>query len=606
MNRFRSAISRAFTWLFGWIKGTDAAVCVGVLATFLWFVVDWCMSTTFRPMSFPVLYLVNITATLVLMLPWMLTGRKWVAITVIILLDILFESNLLYCRTYLSAIPPESYLIAGNMKDFMDSAMESVRWSDVGFILVTALTAVWLRKTKRTQQKRRGARYASLTAIFAGLSAIYISCLGGFYRAYDDLTQFFMTYASGPPTYTIAGHIAYKLMENSRITNPDPAELAEVDSWLNAHREKYRPTTVENPRKSIVLVICESLESWPIGLKIDGKEVTPYLNSLVADSTTFYAPNVLTQACTGRSIDGQLIYTTGLLPTSNAVFSMKYPDRTFPSLNKVLKRDRDTKSILLTLDKPITWNMGAVTQRFGYDMTFNQFDWKKDETIHRNVSDGSFFRQAVEKLKEGKIWKEGDPAMLTFVTFSQHHPYIINDALRDPEFDISGKGYPKELADYITLTHYVDSQLHTLVDYVNSRSDSADNMIVIVGDHEALASQRKVMRESSKEAAEMVSPHRFTPLIVLNAPEAGRYDGVLGQADVFPTVLDMLGVADDSWRGVGISVLDPTKPAVAFSAIPPERLGEADGASPAELDHTKEAQRVSELIIIHDLLKDRF
>lgn len=606
MNRKSSDINNAFRWLFGWIRNADAVVLAGILATFLWFVIDWCMATTFRPTGIPLLYIVNVTAALVMMLPWMLTGRKWVAIIVVLLLDILFESNLLYCRTYMTAIPPESYLIAGNMRDFMASAFANVRWSDAGFLVILALTAAGCIRTHISYVRRRKLRYAVLTGCFAGVSAVYIACLGGFYDAYGRLTQEWRTYASGVPTYTIAGHIAYKLMENSRLKAPSEDELAEVSTWLARHRLDYRSATLADPKKSVVLVICESLESWPIGLKIDGKEVTPYLNSLISDSAAFYAPNVLTQVCAGHSIDGQLIYTTGLLPTSNSVFSVKYPDRHFPSLNKTLRRDRNARSILMTIDKPITWNSGTVSRAFGYDSIFNHNDWRQEEVMFRFMSDGSLLRQGVEKLKAGDVWPEGEPGMLTVVTASGHHPFVLRDELKDPTFDISGKDYPKELSDYITMTHYVDSQLHTLVDYIRSRKDSDDIMVVILGDHEAFGSKRKGMRESSPEVASMMNPGRFTPMIVVNSPVGGRFDGVMGQADVYPTVLDMLGVDDDSWRGVGISVLDPSRPNVAFSAMPPEGAGDLNGTSPEVLRHVREAQIVSELIITHDLLEKSF
>lgn len=605
-NHNSIGVGRAFRWLFGWIIGADAAVFTGVLASFLWFDIDWCIATTFRPMSIPLLYIVNITAALVMILPWMLSRKKWVALAVIFLLDLLFECNLLYCRTYMTAIPPESYFIAGNMKDFMASAFANLRWSDIGFAVILIFTAAGCARTGMVSVSKRKMRYAILTASFAFISAIYIICLGGFYKAYSSLTQEWRTYASGVPTYTIAGHIAYRLMENARLKNPTAAELAEVDSWMDRHRRAYQPVEVTNPKKSVVLLICESLESWPIGLKIDGKEVTPFLNSLVSDSTSFYAPNVLTQVCAGHSIDGQLIYTTGLLPTSNSVFSVKYPDRAFPSLNKVLRRDRDTKSILMTIDKPITWNCGVVNSTFGYDTIFNHHDWRQEEVMFRFLSDGSFLRQAVEKLRPGEVWPEGVPGMMTVITASGHHPFVLRDELKDPDFDISGKGLPKEVEDYITMTHYVDSQLHAVTDYIESRADKDDIMLVILGDHEAFGSKRKDFRASSREVADMMSPNRFTPMIVVNSPVAGRFDGVMGQTDVYPTVLDMLGVADDSWRGVGISVLDSLRPNVAFSAMPPEGIGDLKGTSEDVAGHIKEAQRVSELIITHDLLKDTF
>ena len=353
------------------------------------------------------------------------------------------------------------------------------------------------------------------------------------------------------------------------------------------------------------MVICESLESWPIGLKIDGKEVTPFLNILVADSSTFYAPDVLTQVTVGRSIDGQLIYTTGLLPTTNSVYSMKYPDRTYPSLNKLLKKDRGAKSILMTTDKPITWNMLAIEKAFGYDTILCHDDWKKEEMIGAKHSDGSFIRQSIAELKKGELWPENAPAMLTFITCSGHSPFKLPSKLRDPDFDISEKGLPQMLEDYITMTHYVDSQLKAIIGYINTRSDRDDTMIVFLGDHEGLGKSRAEILESSDFARKNVGDKRFTPLIVVNAPVGGIFNDVIGEIDVFPTILDMLGVRSGYWRGVGVSVLDESRPNVAFSTIPPVREGEP-GDTPAEdLDHIKAASQVSEMIIRYDLYGKR-
>ncbi len=599
-------MKRIMRWTFGWIKEDNAWMLTGVLATLIWFVIDWCMSTTFRAMSNPQLYLVNMTAALLLLAPWMLTRNRIVALLTILIIALVSEANLIYCRTYFSAIPPESYFIAGNMKDFTSSIWPNMRWSDIGFVVIFIVMLLYCLLRKSVTQGRNLGPYAATTGILAVVSYFYILCLGGFYRAYDRLVQEWMTFTSGVPTYTIAGHIVFKLMEEERMQNPSPEEVRAVEEWLAKHKEKYTPNICIPSRKNLVMVICESLESWPIGLKIDGKEITPFLNNLVNDSSSFYAPHVLTQVCSGHSIDGQLIYTSGLLPTSNAVYSMKYSDRVYPSLNKILKNDRNARSILMTTDKPTTWNMLAVERAFGYDSIFTHNDWIKDEMIFRGITDKSFFRQSLTLLKKGELWPENTPTMLTFITFSGHHPFLLKDEWKDPDFNISNLGLPKILENYITITHYVDSQLHAVVDYVNGRNDSEETMIVILGDHEGLAGDRKEILDSSEFARQNVGSGRYTPFIIVNSPVCGRYEGVIGQIDIFPTILDMLGVEENSWRGLGVSVLDSSRYDVAFSAIPPEMVGNDEGCDKAEIEHIKSAQSVSEKIIMHDLYRKYF
>lgn len=596
-------LSKICRFLFGWLRGRDGVMALATFLCLMWFVVDWCLSTTFRSMSDWMLYAVNILAALLLMAPWMLSRRVWLQTAFLALVDILLEANLMYCRTYFTAIPPDSYLLAGNMADFTSSIADSLRPADAGFLIVLAACAVWAYRSRSHEASRRTLRWLALTAVAAATATAGIAARGGFYKAYDKLIQNCYYFTCGVPTYTVAGHVAYYTIENHRNSRLSDADREELRAWFGEHaKAAVAPDTIA-ARRSLVLIICESLESWPIGAEVDGKPVTPYLNTLVADSTTFYAPKVLTQVCAGHSIDGQLMYTTGLLPTAGFVYSMKYPHNAYPSLNKILKADRGARSTMLTTDKLFTWNQGAVAEAFGYDSIISYDDWRRDELIDRKVSDGSFFRQSVEKLSKGDIWPVGEPAMLTFITISGHNPFALTEELADPGFDASRIDIPETIARYVNVTHYVDSQLHTLIDYIYSRPDADGILTVIVGDHEGLGLERDRARRWSAEGAALVGKEKFVPMIVLNAPAPGRYDGVMGQVDVFPTVLDMLGLRHSPWRGLGASVLGEGKVPAAYTIVPVELLGDTAGVDPAALEHMRRAPAVSERIIVHDLLK---
>lgn len=585
-----------FKWIFGWIKGMNALMLSGVFLTLIWFDIDWCMTTTFTAMSNPHLYLVTITVSLLLLAPWIFTHSRIVGILILLILALISEANLLYCRTYWKAISPKDYLLAGNMVDFTDSIWPNLKWMDLGFIVILAFVTVACFLLKDANGRKVIKQYIALTAIFTLLLAANILAQGGFYKAYQDATFGGFRLSCGVPSYTIGGHVIYKLIEEQRFKDLDEKELKVVDNWIQTHKERYNINKIENPRKSVVLIICESLESWPIELKFQGKEITPLLNSLVNDSTTFYAPNVLAQVSVGNSIDGQLIYTTGLLPTSNMVYSVNYSDRNFPSMNKILKKDRDAKSILLTVDKPVVWNMIAVNRAFGYDTIIHGNNWKRNETMRHKITDGSFFKQSVDLLKKGELWPEGRAGMLTLITISGHSPFKLNRELRDPNFDISNSGLPKLIEDYIITAHYVDSQLKIIIDYLKGRSDTADTMIVILGDH-----NRRDHIDPVMVSDVLVGNGMHIPFIVINSPVAGRYGGVLGQADVFPTLLDLLRVSNYEWRGMGISIFDPNRPEVAFSIDPPMMEGEVGEHSEEEIEHIKSAHSISELIIINDL-----
>lgn len=595
----KSSLLRGLRFLFGcdlWFTPTGA-VALTMFLLQLWFVADWCMGTTFRPMSDWMLWASNLGMALLLALPYALSRRMWLAVLFMLVSILASEANLMYYRTYLQAIPPESYLLAGNLGDFTASVRDSLRWQDLGFIVMAAggiMLAYGLRRLTKTCPPWFKLRYVSVVCLVLAICFTGMAVRGGFYKAYDKLIQSCYYNAAGVPTYTVAGHITHSLMEASLADKSWPERR--IATWLQAH-DAHVGEGLDSAatRRNLVLVVCESLESWPLETKIEGKEITPYLNSLLRDSTTFYAPNILTQVGAGRSIDCQLLVCTGLMPMRGSVYSMKYPNADYPSLIKAFNaRYPDALTSIYTCDKPITWNQQAVARSFGYRGFVDRSAWRQDEMIGNpaKLSDGSFLRQSVRRLPAD--WKVGRPAMLTFITYSGHNPFKLPDELRDPAFRVNG--LPERLADYITMAHYTDSQLHTLVDYLRSRPDWQETMVVIVGDHEALGADRADFHR----ALPVVSPGRFTPFIVLNAPRPGRFEPVAGQVDIYPTLLTMLGMTGYTWHGVGVNMLSPEHPHAALGSAGEGIVGAT--LTEWQTRRLREASEVSDALIRRNFL----
>lgn len=587
-----------------WCSRTGVLSLVTFLSLF-WFIIDWCSYTTFRAMSDWMLYTINGVAVAVLMLPWLLSRKTWLQLAALLILDLLFMSNLMYCRTYLTAIPPESYSMVSNVGDFTASVWDSLRWLDLGFAVILTAGGIAAYRTRVADTRSRAFKVIfSWGGIFAILSVAGILCRGGFYKEYDRLVQSCYYSTCGVPTYTIAGHIIYCELDKQMAQSPE--QLAEADEWLEIHPRMMPYSALPDStghRRNMVLIICESLESWLIGSNVGGKEITPYLNSLIADSTSFYIPNVLTQVGSGRSSDAFLLLHTGLLPMVSTVYSMKYPYNEYPTLNKALEEQYGTKSSYFSCDKPITWNLESVARSFGYKNIFDRRDWEMDELIGNpaKLSDGSFLRQSVNKIKsDSTIWPVGEPAALTFITYSGHSPFKLPGDFKDPDFDISGEGFPERLEDYITMAHYTDSQLHTLIDYVKSRPDYDETLIVIVGDHEGLAGARAEIVNSSEKAADLVSAGQYTPLLILNSPVTGRFDEVIGQVDVYPTLMNLLGTDDYYWKGLGQSAFAEGRINAAISTMTKELAGDTTGISAGMFEHISAAHRVSDAIIRND------
>ena len=98
----------------------------GVFFKFLLFNAIWCYYTTFTPFSCWESYATALAATLVLSVPYILARRIAASILVMVVLDIWMVANLLYYRSYFSAIPLSSYLLAGNLTDFLPMVRRTI------------------------------------------------------------------------------------------------------------------------------------------------------------------------------------------------------------------------------------------------------------------------------------------------------------------------------------------------------------------------------------------------------------------------------------------------------------------------------------------------
>lgn len=582
--------------IMSFFRSRSGILFTGIFATQLAFIVLWCSQTTFRAMSDWMLYAVNIFAALLLTMPSVLLRRVWIQAVVMVLADVLLISNLMYCRTYFTAIPADSYFLAGNLRDFTASIFDSLRWGDIVLPLITVLTIVLAYAARPVWCRRTS--YVCFTMASGAIVAAGLLFRGGFYKEYDRLAQSCYYSTCGVPTYTVGGHLIYNAMNEESSDSPEL--LAEIERW-SAEKDKYRPfaalpDSVER-RRNLVIILLESFESWLVDARIEGKEITPYLNSLIREPGTLYAPEMLTQVASGRSIDCQLLLGSGMLPMLNSVYSMKYPDRNYPSLMKAMKEDRDAYSVIMTCDKPITWNQEVIARSMGYDTLLHRSSWKIDEVIGNpaKLSDGSFLRQAVEKIKDGEIRLQS-PYLLTLVTYSGHNPFRLPDNLKDPDFILPAGKYPERMADYVTMAHYTDSQLATITECLKSRPDYAETAVVITGDHEGLAGDRKTILESAS-AQGIVSPEQMTPFIVLNSPVGGRIDDVMGQIDMFPTLLSILGLENYRWKGMGQNILADGRSAAAISSMTGAVLGDTVSAGPDAMRNLRQARRISDIMI---------
>lgn len=580
-----------------WDK-TAITFAVGIFLTFVAFDVIWCMDTTFASFSFFETYATKIIATLALAGVYALTRCRWAQIVVMALLDVLLVANLMYFRTYYSAIPASSYLEAGNLADFKASVTDSLRWADIVLPLITIATAVMAFRPKATKRQPLTAVLKWWAAPLAGFALLLTGvnlCKGGFHKSLRSVRQSAYLCSADAPIFSVFGCIWYDITDAAEPITPE--KQAEIERWL-ASQPKHQPAdSVTEKRSNLLIVFAESLESWVLEKKVDGKEITPCLNRLLKEKSTLYAPNVLTQVKGGRSIDAQLMICSGLLPLMSGTYSSLYYDNTFYTLQKAMRGLKHSRSYLLTIDKVSTWNQGAVARSFGTDTIISYHDFKMTEAFgtHKRIGDASFFQQCREKIERGEVWKPGESVYMQFVTYSGHAPFKLPDHLRTITFPAS---IPEKAADYMTTAHYTDKAIGDFVAYLKTLPQYKETIVVIVGDHEGLASYRQELVENPA-CRGLVSDKQLTPFIVLNSPVGMRYDKFMGQIDIYPTLLNLMQLDAYRWHGLGQSILDPRKQGVAVGSV----MNVEGTGSDKEVERLKEAHTVSDYMLRYDWLK---
>lgn len=566
------------------------------------------ISTLIPLTSYKSTYVTIIFGATFISAPSVFTRRAWIQALVLIIVALWLEANLIYARTYFYVIPLESYALVWNLKQFISSVTDTIKWYDCIIFLIIAI--VWVLMAKKIKVSESGiSPVVYLLLLIITVFAFYYPFKkhGGIINLVNEMSVNAQIAAFTPVTY---GLWACIIADYENMREPlSPEVIHNVNEWTKIHREIINGNGPSNNipdflyckrnPQNLFVIFCESLESWPIGLEIEGHEITPFFNSLVGDSSVYYNPNVLTQVKDGRSIDAQLLILAGQLPIKRGAFSSKYSGRHYEAIPALMSK-AGASTYLLTADYEHTWFQGAVAQSFGVDTVVSCSDWDVLSPYAINpigfLNDGELVNQSIDKMKSGAIWPEGDCAYVQMVTLSGHSPFQLNQEL--DSLNLKGQ-YPQVLKDYLTVVNYTDRSIEKLINYLKNRSDFNETIIVITGDHEGLASYREGLCKDGRYS--WVNPLQHTPLFIINSTYVGIDDRTIGQVDIYSALLEMMGLETrDGWKGMGISPFCCSHPGIAVGSH-----GNVEGQEASDnyaiTKHITDSYEISDAMIRHGI-----
>lgn len=574
----------------------------GSFLTIMSFNLLWSLQSNHMALAYFGTYINGILLATVMALPTVCSRRQWPQLLLLLAADVILIANLMYCQTFFNSIPLADYAHPASLTDLTHSAATSFSWWYLILPGLAIATFLMMNPGEDTGEPRPNIVFylmlLGVLAIIAGLTAI---CNGGLTHHVQKLRSGYNS-AVAPVVYTVPGVLIAESLETPHSATHEQQKF--VASWGRNHvacrSAMGEPADTLMHRDNLVVIFWESLESWPVGATVEGKELTPHLNRFLRDTTiqTFYAPRVLSQTASGRTSDGMLLTLAGMHPMTNEAFAMTCSGNRFHTLPDAMKQ-HGAQTYLLSGDRPWRWNLAQLAKSFGIDHIHLRDSWNTSERINGSTpSDNAVISQAIAKMQRGAVWPEGEKAYVQINTLSGHAPFKIPAELQTITLD---GGYPAKLRDYITAVHYTDQAVGRLLDYLRSRSDWARTMVVVMGDHQALSQWRPALR-SDATGAKLVNSEEYVPFAIINAPIPGRRKDVMGQVDIYPTILDEMGIGY-GWRGMGFSAVALRSPRFAVSHRG-RIVGDPSGFSKALVDHVENALTASDLILRHNMLEE--
>ena len=527
---------------------------------------------------------ISIANALLLLFPyWILPRRwRWTVWIPLTLLTVWCVMQMCYCRAYDDLMPWRSMTLTSNVNStLMASTVSLLRWQDL--LVVVPFLSLMVIAALGKRRETREPRYKRL--LFTSI-AILITGAWGYSSGNDGFKNRFLHNFSNRSYYARNGLLPYlafslhhEVFASHKVTDQ---ERAMVERFLADDCPHYTDSSYcHTPGRNLVLFIVESLHTWPIGMEVDGREVTPVMNRLVAGDRVIYAPHVMFQTSHGHSSDAHFIYNTGLLPLRDGAVAVNWGHNPYPSLAEAL-HGYDCREIICT--PGVNWNQNVTARTYGFDSLYTRDHLMADGAFqrHNGVDDAAltdFAARLIPQLRQ--------PFFLEMVTMTMHTPYPP-DKVRH-SWILDSDTLNAEARGYLNCVNLTDSCIGALIDNVHAMGLARSTVFAIVSDHTQVYYNRIIGRHDS-----VAEPRDWgIPMIISGVDTTLRYEPVIGQVDVFPTLLDVMGANDYYWKGLGYSILRYP----VMGAIYPRNMSVTGDSASVLTPHMRQAWDISRLII---------
>lgn len=327
----------------------------------------------------------------------------------------------------------------------------------------------------------------------------------------------------------------------------DGSELADIENYVRSSHKAPNPELFGAAKgKNVIVISMESTQNFVIGEKINGEEVTPFLNDFIEDS--FYFENFYHQVGQGKTSDSEFLVDNSLYPLSRGAVFFTHSGNEYTAMPEILRENGYYTASLHANNKSF-WNRDVMYKSLGYDRFYSVDDYEvpENEVTDWGLLDIPFFEQSIDHLKGME-----QPFYTKFITLTNHHPFTLAEEYKwIDEYD-SNSG---TLNRYFPTVRYTDEAIKQFIEQLKAEGLYEDSIIVIYGDHYGISQNHN--KAMSKFLGKDVTPFVHTQLqrvpMIIHVPgmEGKTLSTVGGQIDLKPTLLHLLGISTRDDIGFG-------------------------------------------------------
>lgn len=349
--------------------------------------------------------------------------------------------------------------------------------------------------------------------------------------------------------------LARKAFDSDQVSTE---KVREIRNWFSQHDSVlHRPMA---RGANLILVQCESLQYFVIGLRINGVEVTPNLNRFTRECV--YFTNCWSQTAGGQSSDSEFMANTGMFPASSGAAYTRFADDSYNSLARNI-RAKGYRAVVFQGTYSAFWNCHRMHPKLRFEKQYSRNTFPNDEVLGLGLSDKAIFTETLDNISRFRT-----PFYAFVVTLTSHHPFDFA-GLDDGTLPLPPGLKGTLLGNYLISIHYFDKQFGMFVEGLRARKLLDKSLLVVYGDHPAIpiAYKQDLEKLLDMKIEEPVdwNKTRRVPLM-FRLPGRHRVAGVsktdTGQMDIFPTVVGLMGLDADTYFGKDLFAENGTEPVI--------------------------------------------